>query len=347
MIKLLDILEENLLNEAEQAAVAVDNLVKKAEKAGADIENEKVQADLLNKMIDSNFDLTKINPNQISEYYEDLKEAAASSLKDGVKAFEPRLIQKIAKVLKVKIATVENAVAWVKKIAGFTSNVIDKLFFKIARFFGANINNAKIVGRGGLALVSLVAIIFGLISFPAEVAAIGGSLGIIGLAKLALIVIKNISKVKTMWDEVKSAILEHSEYSAADFLRDIEKKYMETEGSQGKKIPTDWVYELSDWYKSLDKEKQQQASARMKQLAQVINSGKYQAIKGIVDTYLNKISNTDSKAIFNTITSYMELTQKGVKVSDQFKQSSDKLEEIARQILTQQYNLTKINNIYT
>jgi hypothetical protein len=338
MIKLLDIIEESLLNEdGEEAAKEIDNIAQQVN----NIKDKNVQLDLLNKIIDADFNLDKINPNQISEYYDDLKEAASSSLKDGIKAFEPRLIQKIAKALKVKVATVENAVAWVKKIAGFASNVIDKLFFEIARFFRADINNAKIVGRGGLALVSLVVMIFGLISFPTEVAAIGGSLGIIGLAKLALVVIKNISKVKTMWDEIKSAILEHSEYTAVDFLRDIEKKYMETEGSQGKKIPTDWAYELSDWYKNLDKGKQEQASFRMKQLAQFINSGKYQSIRGIVDSYLNKIGNTDSKAIFNTIASYMELMQKGVKVSDQFKQSSDKLEEIARQILSQ-YNLNRI-----
>jgi len=341
MIKLLDIIEEGLLSE-ETTVQAVDNLVQKAEKAGADIEDEKVQLDLLNKMIDTNFNLDKINPNQIAEYYEDLKEAAASSLKDGVKGITPKLIEKIAKVLRVDVQKVKNALAWVKKIAGFTSNVVDKLFFTIARYLGADINSAKIAGRGGLALVSLVGIIFGLIHFPAVVATITGSLGLIGLAKLGYAMIKSISKIKTMWDEVKSAIFEHSQYTTSDFLRDIEKKYMETEGSQGKKIPTNWAYELSDWYDSLDKQKQEIVSVRMKQLAQVINSGNYKSMKGLIDTYLNKIGNTDSIGIFNTIQSYIELNQKGVKTSNQFKQSSDKLEEIAREILSNNYKLKYI-----
>ena len=72
----------------------------------------------------------------------------------------------------------------------------------------------------------------------------------------------------------------------------------------------------------------------MKSLAQSINSGK--GIGGHVQK-LNDIGNTDSKVIFNTIATYIELMQKGVTVSGQYKQSSDKLEEIAKKILLKYY----------
>jgi hypothetical protein len=329
MIKLLDIIEEGVLSEAETAVQAVDNLVQKAEKAGADIEDEKVQLDLLNKMIDTNFNLDKINPNQIAEYYEDLKEAAASSLKDGVKGISPKLMEKIAKILRIDVKIVQTALYWIKKIAGFFSTVVDRLFFTIARYLGADINNAKIAGRGGLALVSLIGIIYGLIHFPAIVAAITGSLGLIGLAKLGYALVKSIRSIKTMWGEIKSALLEHSQYTTSDFLGDIEKKYMETKGSKGEKISTKWIYQLSDWYDNLDKQKQESASKWMEQVAQSFNAGDYKRTKGFIDTYLNKMGNENTIKIFNTLQSYIE-------------PNSSKLEEIAREILSNNYRLKYI-----
>ena len=106
MIKLLDIIEERLLNEAEQTAIkAVDNLVQKAEKAGADIEDEKVQLDLLNKMIDTNFNLDKIDPEQITEY-NNLKEEAGSGLQKATKSLTPELLKKIARALNIDVQKV-------------------------------------------------------------------------------------------------------------------------------------------------------------------------------------------------------------------------------------------------
>jgi hypothetical protein len=328
MIKLLDIIEEGLLSEAETAVQAVDNLVQKAEKAGADIEDEKVQLDLLNKMIDTNFNLDKIDPEQITEY-NNLKEEAGSGLQKATKSLTPELLKKIARALNIDVQKVEKALALVNKIAGFASNVIDKLFFTIARYLGVDVNNAKIAGRGGLALVSLVGVIFGLIHFPAVVATITGSLGLIGLAKLGYAMIKSISSIKTMWAEIKSAIFEHSKYTTSDFLKDIEKKYMETEGSQGEKIPTKWVYQLSDWYNTLKKQYQERISTELPNLTKAINSGEYKKSKILIKNLFNKIGNEDTIKIFNTIQSYIE-------------PSSDKLEEIAREILSNNYKLKYI-----
>ena len=134
--QLAGILNESLsysLNESEQAAdKAVDDLKQKAEKAGVDTDNEKVQMDILNKMIDADFDLAKINVNQIKEYDENLEEsggALATSVHAGVEILEnAELIEKIAHLLHVDIQKVKNALKWVVKITSYPSRLIDKLF---------------------------------------------------------------------------------------------------------------------------------------------------------------------------------------------------------------------------
>ena len=338
--QLAGILNESLsysLNESEQAAdKAVDDLKQKAEKAGVDTDNEKVQMDILNKMIDADFDLAKINVNQIKEYDENLEEsggALATSVHAGVEILEnAELIEKIAHLLHVDIQKVKNALKWVVKITSYPSRLIDKLFFKVARLLGANVENARVAGMGGIALVALVCFIFGIIYFPSLLPSV---VGFWGLAKFIWAIIKSISGIHTMWKQLTGAQQEQKAYTTADFFKEIEKKYMETEGSEGKKIPTDWVYELSDWYDSLSKSDKPQASTTMKSLAQSINSGK--GLRGHVQK-LNDMGNTDSKVIFNTIATYIELMQKGVTVSDKFKQSSDKLEEIAKEILLKYNN---------
>jgi hypothetical protein len=104
---------------------------------------------------------------------------------------------------------------------------------------------------------------------------------------------------------------------------------METEGSRGEKIPTKWVYQLSDWYSILKKQYQERISTELPNLTKAINSGEYKKSKILIKNLFNKIGNEDTIKIFNTIQSYIE-------------PNSNKLEEIAKEILSKNYRLNQI-----
>ena len=63
----------NKLLKEEDGAQKINNFIKGVKSAGIDINNNKVQLDILNKFIDADFDIDSLNPEEINEYNERIK----------------------------------------------------------------------------------------------------------------------------------------------------------------------------------------------------------------------------------------------------------------------------------
>lgn len=271
-----------LLLETESSAPPVDDLVKKVANTGADIKDEEVQLDILDKIIDSDFQPEKIDPKQITEYKKSLEEEAGT-LSVGIEILETtEVIEKFAEILGVNVDTIKKAVAWVKKIFGWPSKIIKKFFFKIARFFGASIESAEKWGIGGLAVIATICLIYGIMHFPGLVSGLAGSFGFMALAKLGWGLIKSAAGLKALWQKFKSYKKESDVkiYTTNDFLTSIEPKYKEI---TKKKIPDNWIFTLKDYFSEIkDKKIQERASEFLKKISDSINNNRRYNLVGLI-----------------------------------------------------------------
>ena len=271
-----------LLLETESSAPPVDDLVKKVANTGADIKDEEVQLDILDKIIDSDFQPEKIDPKQITEYKKSLEEEAGT-LSVGIEILETtEVIEKFAEILGVNVDTIKKAVAWVKKIFEWPSKIIKKFFFKIARFFGASIESAEKWGIGGLAVIATICLVYGIMHFPGLVSALAGGFGIMSLAKLGWALIKSAAGLKALWQKFKSYKKESDvkTYTTNDFLTSIEPKYKEI---TKKKIPDNWVFTLKDYFSEIkDKKIQERASEFLKKISDSINNNRRYNLVGLI-----------------------------------------------------------------
>lgn len=271
-----------LLLETESSAPPVDDLVKKVANTGADIKDEEVQLDILDKIIDSDFQPEKIDPKQITEYKKSLEEEAGT-LSVGIEILETtEVIEKFAEILGVNVDTIKKAVAWVKKIFEWPSKIIKKFFFKIARFFGASIESAEKWGIGGLAVIATICLVYGIMHFPGLVSALAGGFGVMTLAKLGWALIKSAAGLKALWQKFKSYKKESDvkTYTTNDFLTSIEPKYKEI---TKKKIPDNWVFTLKDYFSEIkDEETQKRASEFLKRISDSINNNRRYNLVGLI-----------------------------------------------------------------
>lgn len=271
-----------LLLETESSAPPVDDLVKKVANTGADIKDEEIQLDILDKIIDSDFQPEKIDPKQIKEYKKFLEEEAGT-LAVGIEILETtEVIEKFAEILGVNVDTIKKAVAWVKKIFGWPSKIIKKFFFTIARFFGASIESAEKWGIGGLAVIATICLVYGIMHFPGLIATLSGGFGFMALAKLGWGLIKSAAGLKALWQKFKSYKKESDVkiYTTNDFLTSIESKYKEI---TNKKIPNDWVFTLKDYFSEIkDEETQEKVSEYFERISYAINTNRRYNLIGLI-----------------------------------------------------------------
>ena len=141
--RITHLINEFLLVETESTSPSIDVLVKQVANTGVNIKDEDVQLDLLDKFIDSDFHPEKINPKQIKEYKRSLNEdegTFASSI-EALKNSE--VIKKLSKALNVSIEVIKKAITFLQKISEWPFEQIKKVFYKLARLFGASVEMAE------------------------------------------------------------------------------------------------------------------------------------------------------------------------------------------------------------
>lgn len=256
---IVQLINEFLLLENESSAPPVDDLVKKVASTGANIKDEDIQLDILDKFIDSNFQPEKIDPKQIKEFKKSVSESTGG-LAAGIEALETaEVAEEIAHILHVDVSVIKKASSVLKKIAEWPAEQIQKFFYKLARLFGISIETAEKVGLGGLTIISLICVIYGITHFPGLIASLSGGFGIISLVKLGWALVKSAAGIKGLYKkfkEWKSGIDKTGKtvYTTSKFLTDIEPIYKKLK--DGDKIPTNWVFSLKKWYNNInDKEK--------------------------------------------------------------------------------------------
>ena len=275
-------------------AQKINNFIKGVKSAGIDTNNNKVQLDILNKFIDADFDIDSLNPEEINEYNESLEENKilfeSEILLHGLEALETYEVGEQGTHLGTSIMhkmgfsneQIKSASDFLKKLIKYSPiRLVEKAFFKIARLFGADIETASIVGNVGLALFAVGCIAFSIAHFPSIISIVsaaiaGGSIMAIvpALMKLFWAIMKSASSIFSLWKNATTASKESSSiiYTSNDFLKDIESAYKKSPNSKGKQIPTNWIYDLKDWYNHLKKEDQPLVSKALKDLSIAIIS---------------------------------------------------------------------------
>ena len=273
---MLEVLSFLTLIENEAPSSEFDNLVKKVS-AETNLKDKNTQLDFLNTLIDSGFQPEKVNPEEITEYKHSIEEdAGAVGL--GIEVLEnAEILEQLAHALHVKLDIVKKAVEYLKKIVEFPFTVIKKFFYTIARFFGASIETASKWGIGGLAVVGIICLVYGIMHFPGILATLSGGFGFIALAKLGFALVKGAAGVKGLYAKFKAYKVETSKlFTTNDFLTSIEKQYKE---KTGEKFSTGEVFSMKDWFNQLPAKGEQGnmqtvASKSMKDVADAITQNK-------------------------------------------------------------------------
>jgi hypothetical protein len=273
---MLEVLNFLTLMENETPSSEFDNLVKKVS-AETDLKDKDNQLAFLDTLIDTGFQPEKVDPKKITEYKEAIEEdAGAVGL--GLDVLESaEVLEQLAHALHVKPDVIKKAVAYLKKVFELPFTVIKKFFFTIARYFGASVETASKFGIGGLAVVGIICLVYGILHFPGILAGLSGGFGIVALGKLGWALIKGVAGIRGLYKKFKAYKKEVGNvYSTNDFLTNIEKAYKE---KTGEKFKTADVYTMQEWYSSLPAKSNQVnlqtlASNLMKDIADAITQNK-------------------------------------------------------------------------
>ena len=273
---MLEMLSFLTLIENEAPSPEFDNLIKKVS-AETDLKDKNNQLAFLNTLIDTGFQPEKVDPKKITEYKESLGEDAGA-IGLGIEVLESaEVLEQISHALHVKLDVVEKAVAYLKKIFELPFTLIKKFFYTVARFFGASIETASKWGIGGLTVVGLICLVYGIMHFPGILASLSGTFGFVALAKLGYALVKGAAGMKGLYSKLKAYKTEvGKQYSTNDFLTTIEKQYKE---KTGEKFSTADVFAIQEWFNSLptkDREGNLKtiASNSMKDIADAITQNK-------------------------------------------------------------------------
>jgi hypothetical protein len=308
--KLANIINESKLFEAESLQ-AIDTLVQKAKSSGADVEDEKTQMDILNKIIDSGFNPEKIDPKQIKEYQENtIEESGGGIVASSIEVLEhAEIAEHICHALHIEKGVFSKGLKILKKILNWPFKLIEKGFFALARLCGASIETSRIAGLSGLILFALICIIYGALHYPAIISSLAGVGGILAIGKLLVALAKSASGIFSLWKKASSAKEENEdvEYTIYDFFSDIEAKYKKITGN---KIPNNWIFSFKEWFEENEKNIPN-FTKYLKQLSDAVNSNK--GIGGHIQNIIQKVSSTEDNKkildIFNNILSTFQTTQ--------------------------------------
>lgn len=331
----------------------VDDFVDKVKSTGTDVENEKIQLDIFKNLIDSDFDIEKINPEQISEYDESIQEsggAVGHALHAALNAIEGSEIiqQQILSRTGAEKSTLRKVFEWVKKVLMFIPNLIDKAFYKLARVLGINIEGSKVAGKIGLGLFAVVCGIIAFVSFPSLIAGVASAVGIVALIKaigyLFFGLAKAGSAIYNLWKKIKGVKVEvkDEKYTTNDFLSDVEPLYMKSFTGNGKKVPTNWVYDLEEMSKSKNLKDKERFYKKLKQIKKGLKKGDvYKAQLEELFKMAQKSGFDKAAKVFKDIIAALTLTEKdlpGLKSRrDKKSMSLWEVRKIVREVLSESY----------
>lgn len=262
---------EGTENEVEKV---VDDFVGKVGANGTDVDNKKVQLDILKNFLDNDFNLDKVNPKTITEYDSTLEESAgAGGLDVALNAIESSEIiqQQIIDRLGIDKSKVKKAIDWIKKILMLVPNLIEKGFYKLARLFGVNIENSKTAGKVGLGLFAIFCVVMAIIHLPALIGGLGAAFGILSILKLLAGIAKLGSGIYNMWKKYNAIDKEQSDevYTTNDFLTAIEPVWKKIRSTRGADISSDVVDSLYNFSNSI-KDNKKEFTITLKNLAKTI-----------------------------------------------------------------------------
>lgn len=241
----------NLMEAEAPDSGELNNLVKKVADAGANVKDKNVQLDLLDKALDADFDFSKIDPKKITEYKQEINESGGGFIGSAIAYLEDA---EGAEAVMHGLGTknpgiISTILKWLKKLAEFPFKIIEKFFYRIARFFGAGIETASIAGTSGMVILTIICLAYAVMHFPTILASLSGGFGIIGLLKLGKALWNAASGIKSLFKKFKSFKRETSksqmDFTSNDFLTAIEKQYKE---KTGKKFSTSDVFDLREWF---------------------------------------------------------------------------------------------------
>ena len=264
----------NIFENTKDVEKVVDDFVGKVKANGTDVDNKKVQLDILKNFLDNDFDLEKVNPETITEYDSTLEESAgAGGLDVALNVIESSEIiqQQIIDRLGIDKAKVKKAIDWVKKILMFVPDLIEKGFYKLARLFGVNIEDGKTAGKVGLGLFAIFCAVMAIIHLPALIGGLGAAFGVISILKLLAGIAKLGSGIYNMWKKYKAVDKEQSDevYTTNDFLTEIEPVWKGLRTTRGENISHDVVDDLYNLSNSI-KDNKKEFAITLKNLARII-----------------------------------------------------------------------------
>lgn len=271
---------KHILTESE--IPGIDKIKKGVEQAGGNLNDKDTQLALLDKFIDADFDLSKVNPQaviQATPQQEKITEGAegasellhlihkAHSLFDNSED-GARILDLVHKRVNSRITKeqIKKGLEVLEKILNFIPNQFAKAIYKMLKSGGISLEVAKIGSvTGPIIWIALLAG-FSVLMFPSISALITSVAGIITL----LYKLWNI--ISTIWSGYKKIVAAKEEQSdtvitAVDYLDELEK-------IKKIKIDYDEITEADEWYNDLSQDKKVSVNKIFKQAIEYLKDGK-------------------------------------------------------------------------
>ena len=252
----------------------LDTLRNKLQSVGQDLDDYDFQYALVDELLDVDLDVDKLDVKKFKnvQYASTLQsggEGGGFTLIEGLietlESFE--VAQVISDLMGIDINKIKNALYTIKKMSNWPFDLIKKFFFKVARFFGLNLETSKIVGISGLALVVLICFVIGLTHFPSILSAFTLTFSAAAFLKFFWALVKFSASIKSIFIKVMKIQEEglNKKLSAMDFLDLIEKSYL-----GATKIDSGFAIKFDKWFEKIDKQKRIEMSQRFTTLIQVM-----------------------------------------------------------------------------
>ena len=290
--------QNGLLFEAQMDAV--NTFAKELSQSGVDVNDKNAQIDILDDLIDANFDLSKVNPEAIQEYGKrgNIEEAGSAILHATELTVDildhTESIEKIAHKLGASLSVVKQAAGILKKVIKVLSlpfRLIQKLFMKLARLLGFDLEKSMMAGVGGLLLFGVAALTFAIIHFPSVITGFLGAVSIWSFIKVIYFLFRTgvslVSFIKNLFTAGKEAA--DAEYTITDFLNDLEPILPDK-----KEIPSGVIIDLVSWSDHLKDKDKEIVTRTLGQISEMIKSNK--SFIGHMNELARIAKTTNSKA---------------------------------------------------
>jgi hypothetical protein len=263
----------------------ISNIKTGIEQAGGSLGDKDTQLALLDKFIDANFDMSKVNAQSViqdsgveksslTESHDagglgHLIHQAHSTFDDAENSV--KLLALIHKYVsrKITVNSIKHGLHALEKILNFVPDLFSKAIYKIMRSFGSSLENAHIGSIGGpilwIALMAGIAIV----TFPSVVSGVASGATVAGVITLLYKLWNIVSTLWTGFKRIVSANVESSDkvVSVVDLMDELEK-------SKGIGFEHKEIIKLEEWYNHLDKKSKGSVTKIITQMVEYIKNGK-------------------------------------------------------------------------